>query len=281
MLLPVRGRGVLIGLAAMAAGLVAVGVVMKSRSADDAKPPTLEQLKSGVGKVETLDCDGTPFRAGGHAISGTGFLIGSQVVMTAEHGMYVGLDQPACKLRVRFGSETYPVTSTRAWGESGQKDFYARRGVDLATLTLARPVTDRHFFELGTEGASKGTPITTIGYPLGGPMKVSRGEVYRNITEYGVPATAATIDIEGGNSGGPLFNNRGEVLSVVSRVVISGSLTLDKNSRHGGVDIPRWWGLDALLDLCATYPDGAIPDCDERDGTAARKTSVLLEPPTA
>jgi V8-like Glu-specific endopeptidase len=269
--------GVVLGLAVGAAALVAATVIGLTR-ADDDVPPSLQELKSGIGKVETLNCDGTPFRAGGHAFTGTGFLVGSRVVMTAEHGMYVGHDQPACRMRVRFGSETYAVAATRVWGEPGQRDAYERRGVDLATLTLARRVQDRHIFAFAAEGAPIGTPLATVGHPLGGPLRVSRGRVYKNVIDYGVPSLAATIDIEGGNSGGPMFNSQGEVLSVVSRVVISGSLTADKSSRYGGVDIPRWWGLNAFLDLCRTHPDGDIPDCDGTSGSATTKTSVLLKP---
>ena len=245
---------------------------------DEVEPASLEVLETGIGKVETLNCDGTPFRVGGRAFSGTGFLVGSRLVMSAEHGMYVGPDRPACKMRVRFGSETYAVTSTRVWGEPGQDDAYERRGVDLATLTLARPVEDRHIFGFAREGAPTGTPITTIGHALGGPLRVSRGRVYRNVVDYEVPSIAATIDIDGGNSGGPLFNDHGEVLSVVSRIVISGSLTADGSNRNGGVDIPRWWGANAMLDLCRTHPGGDIPNCDEPDSSATAKTSVLLKP---
>lgn len=255
---------------------MAASLVLQGWGAE-AKPPTLEELKSGVGRVEILNCDGTPFRLGGHDVTGTGFLIGARVVLTAEHGMYVGVDEPACKLRVRFGAETYPVTSVRVWGDRGQVDAYARRGVDLATLRLARAV-DGHVFRFASEGARMSTPVATLGYPLGGPLSVSRGEVWRNVVEYGVPSVAAKIQIEGGSSGGPIFDERGDVLSVVSRIVISGSLTADKSSRPGGVDIPRWWGPDLLPDLCRAYPDSGVPDCGDGSDAPAAKASVLLHP---
>lgn len=242
----------------------------------------MEELKTGVGKVETLNCDGSPVTVSdpvtgkARPVSGTGFLISPRVLMTAEHGMYVGIDEPVCKMRVRFGSETYPVTSVRVWGDRGQRDSYARSGVDLATLTLDRPVDDRHQFTFAANGAPTGTKVVTLGYPLGGPLKISRGTVTKNVVDYGVPSVAAKIDVQGGNSGGPIFNERGEVISTVSRVVISGSLTLDKSNRHGGVDIPRWWGESAWTDLCLAYPDGAIPDCDKNADGQPTKTSWVL-----
>ena len=256
-----------------------VGVVVVTRSEEEASTATPEELRSGVGRVETLNCDGTPFVVGGHAASGSGFLIGSQVVMSAEHGMWVGLDEPACKMRVRFGDETYPVMSVRVWGEQNQNDFYARRGVDIATLTLGRPV-DAHVFKLASEGAPVGTPIATLGYPMGGPLKITRGAVTKNVIDYEVPSIAAKINIEGGNSGGPILNNDGEVLGVVSRIVISGSLTEDKSNRWGGVDIPRWWRANAVADLCLTYPGGGIPECDDQSDTETTKRSVVLSPRT-
>lgn len=261
------------------AGIAAVGLVVVTRSEEEGSTATPEELRSGVGLVETLNCDGTPFVVGGHAASGSGFLIGSRVVMSAEHGMWVGLDEPACKMRVRFGDETYPVTDVRVWGEQNQRDFYARRGVDLATLTLSRPV-DAHVFKFASEGAPVGTPIATLGYPMGGPLKLARGTITKNVIDHEVPSIAAKIDIEGGNSGGPILNDDGAVLSLVSRIVISGSLTEDKSNRWGGVDIPRWWGANVLSDLCRTYPDGGVPDCADQSETETTKRSVLLSPAT-
>jgi V8-like Glu-specific endopeptidase len=241
----------------------------------DAEPPSLEELKSGVGRVENLNCDGTPFTVNGRAVSGSGFLVGPQVVMTAEHGMWVGLDEPACGMRMRFGDETYPVSGVRVWSDRAGTGMLERRGIDLATLALEEPV-DGHVFRIARDGAPVGTRIATIGYPLGGPLKLSRGRISKNVIDYKVPSIAARIDIEGGNSGGPIFDDQGEVLSVVSRIVISGSLTADKNSRWGGVDLPRWWGKNAEPDLCATYPDGGVPGCE---GGSARTAKVPIPLP--
>jgi hypothetical protein len=274
------GWYVLLVVALVVAGAVAVVVVQRADEDGAATAvPTLEEVKTGVGRVEVLKCDGSPVTFGGHEATGTGFLIGSQVVMSAEHGMWVAQDEPACKMRVRFGVETYPVTNVRVWGEPAHEDMYERRGVDLATLTLARPVEDRHVFQLASAGAPKGAAVTTAGYPLGGPLKVSRGSVYRNLpNDYGVPAVATDLDIQGGNSGGPIFTDRGEVVSVVSRIVVSGSLTADKSSKSGGIDLPRWWGPDVLADLCRVYGADEIAQCEEEKGAPTAKRSVVLLP---
>ena len=272
-----RRRAILVGLAIVAAAIVAIAKA-QTRSSSESKgaTPTIEELKSGVGRVETLKCDGSPFRVGGHAVAGSGFLIGSRVVMTAEHGMYVGLDEPACKMRVHFGSETYQVTSVRVWSETKKSDSYERLGIDLATLALDR-AADGHIFQFAPDGAPRDTNVATLGYPMGGPLKITRGTVTKNLIDRKTPSIAAKIDIMGGNSGGPIINDRGEVVSVVSRIVISGSLTSDGSNRHGGVDIRRWWGDNALSDLCLTYPDGGLPNCVGSSSGTTTKVPIALK----
>ena len=272
-------RFIVLPVLVIAAVAVAAVVIAQGRDGGTASP-TLEEAKTGVGRVETLNCDGTPFNVGGHDFTGSGFLIGSRLVMSVEHGMWVAQGRPACKMRVRFGDESYPVTNVRVWGEPGHKDMYERRGVDLATLTLARPVEDRHVFRLASEGAPKGASVSTAGYPLGGPLKVSSAPSTATSRTTAFPPSPR-IDIEGGSSGSPIFTDQGEVVSVVSRIVISGSLTRDKSNRNGGIDLPRWWGPDVLADLCRVYGDSGIPNCEDHGGHGTietKKRSVVLLP---
>lgn len=273
-----RRPAILVGLAIVAAAFVAIAIA-QTRSGSESRGgaiPTIEELKSGVGRAETLKCDGSPFRVGGHAVAGSGFLVGSRVVMTAEHGMYVGLDEPACKMRVRLGGETYQVTSVRVWSDTKKSDSYGRLGIDLATLTLDRDA-DGHIFELAPGEAPPGARVATLGYPMGGPLKIARGTVTHNVIDRKTPSIATTLDILGGNSGGPIFNDRGQVVSVVSRIVVSGSLTKDGNNRSGGVDLRRWWGDNALRDLCLIYPNHGLPDCDDSSSGTTTKIPIPLQ----
>jgi V8-like Glu-specific endopeptidase len=234
-----------------------------------------DQWRTGVGRVEILHCDGSPFTVSGHAVAGSGFLVGSRVVVTAEHGIWIGLGRPACKLRVRFGSTTYAVTSMRAWSNHGEPD---RRGIDLATLTLARPVSG-HLFAVSTKGVPRDSPIATLGYPLGGPLRITKGTLTKKLLDYGVPTLATTLAVEGGNSGGPILDESGAVLGVVSRVVISGSVTRDGNNRYGGIDLQRWWDGSAADDLCLTYPHGGIPDCSDTARRTRARVSIAVKRP--
>jgi hypothetical protein len=224
-----------------------------------------DDAASGVGLVQDLDCRGRPLRIAGHAVSGSGFLVGSRVVMTAEHGIWVGLNRRACGLRVRLSGSWYDVSDVKVWSEHGESD---RRGTDLATLTLSRPARG-HVFEFAGVSERVGSSVSALGYPLGGPLKITRGPLARKTIQYGKPTLAAKIAIEGGNSGGPIINRGGRVLSVVSRIVVYSNLSPDRRNWYGGVDLPRWWP-SAHVDLCRTYPRGGIPDCGAPSTTATR-----------
>lgn len=58
---------------------------------------------------------------------------------------------------------------------------------------------------------------------LGGSLRESKGVVTKKLMEYGKPTLAVrfTPEIQGGESGGPILNDRGEVVSVLSRAVVT------------------------------------------------------------
>ena len=211
-------------------------------------------------------------RFSGHKLTGTGFLVGSRVVMTAEHGVWVRPDQRVCRMRVRLSGRWYEAEDMTAWSERGESD---RRGIDLATLRLFRAAPG-HIFKIAPRSEPVGSAVAALGHPLGGPLSISRGVLTKKVVDYGKPQLAAKMKVEGGNSGGPIVNRRGEVLGVVQRIVVWANLSSDGHSRHGGIDLPRWWGASARSDLCRTYPDGGIPGCDPSSVGAATKVSIPL-----
>jgi S1-C subfamily serine protease len=255
---------------ALVVGLVvvgAVGVVVWAR--DDgggSGGPSARTLASGVGLVQLLDCKGKPLRAQGHTVSGSGFLVGEQVVMTAEHGLLPLEAKYACGVRVRFGDEWYQANGFKVW-RKGDGDW---RGVDLAAMTLSRPATG-HIFAFAHGDQLVGSQVTAIGYPLGGPLRFTSGPVTRRLMDYGIPTLAARLEIEGGNSGGPIVDENGDVVSVVSRIVIWANLSPDGKHHHGGIDLWRWWGESIRTDLCGAYPDGGVPGCAGDDASLQPK----------
>lgn len=214
--------------------------------------------------MEALDCDGNPLVVSSgltkHEVRGTGFLVGTRVLMGVEH-MIPQTPGVICGYRARLGGRWYDVDEVAVWGERGEKD---RRGIDLATATLTADAPG-HVFRFASESASAGTRVTLLGHPLGGPLRESEGVVTKKLRDYGKPTLAALFnpEVEGGDSGAPVLNDRGEVVSVLSRIVTWANLTADGKHRYGGIDLPAWWGDDVSSDLCVAYPKGGIPDCDQ------------------
>jgi S1-C subfamily serine protease len=60
-------------------------------------------------------------------------------------------------------------------------------------------------------------PVTAVGYPLGGPLTLSRGVAKGKTydSELGVDVLRVTAHIQHGNSGGPLLDSQGRVVGVV------------------------------------------------------------------
>jgi hypothetical protein len=165
-----------------------------------------------------------------------------------------------CGYRARLGGQWYQVEQVAVWSEHGEDD---RRGIDLATATLSADAPG-HIFGFASESASIGTRVTVLGHPLGGPLRASEGTVTKERRDYGKPTLAARFspDLQGGDSGAPVLNGRGEVVSVLSRAITTANLTADGRHHYGGIDLPAWWGADITNDLCSAYPDGGIPGCD-------------------
>lgn len=263
-----RARGPVIGVAAAVGAAALAFVLVPPLVRDQAEPPpSLWKVVSGVGLLRTVDCRGepVPVRTGGPQgeetgfAGATGFLVGTRVVMGVEHSLPVRGD--GCGLRFRVDGRWYDVVEAKAWGEPGDPD---RRGFDLATLTLAEDATG-HIFEFASEPVRVGETVTVLGYPKGGPLRISTGLVTRKVARYGDRvelAVKVVPDVEGGNSGGPFLNDRGEVVTITSGPIVWANLSSDGRHRHGGIDMPLWWGEQLQADLCRAHPDGGIPGCD-------------------
>jgi hypothetical protein len=250
-----------------------------ARSADYRGVPLEKatEVATGVGVVQPLDCKGRPIRYAGLTANGSGFLIGSRVVMTVEHGIsnFLRTTRGVCRLRVWLGGEWYPVTRTTVWSERGKKTD--RRGVDVGTFELARPAPG-HIFRIADQPARVGDAVATLGYPFGVPISVAQGIVRRTFKDYGIPTLAALIVTEAGNSGGPIINRDGDVVGILQRIFPVANPNRDGPNQNGGIDLVRWWGKAAMADLCRAYPDAGIPDCPGDAGSSFTKVPVDLRP---
>lgn len=235
-------------------------------------------VATGVGVVQPLDCQGRPIRTyGGLTAGASGFLIGSRLLMTVEHGIngLLGATRGPCRLRVSLGGKWYPVTRTTVWSEPGKR--LDRRGIDLGTFELARPAPG-HIFSIADQPPRVGDSVAALGYPFGLPISVSQGIVRKTVKDRGLPTLAALIVTEAGNSGGPVVNRQGEVVSIVSRLFPVANPARDGPNHHGGIDLVRWWGKTAKNDLCRAHPGTGIPDCPAEPASAFVKVPVDLRP---
>ncbi|WP_284974834.1 S1C family serine protease [Arthrobacter sp. efr-133-TYG-104] len=170
----------------------------------------MAEVESGVGQLSVTTCDGS--------LSGTGFLVGPDLVVTAAHVV-----RGASAISISFGATSVNAT---VLGEDDAED-----------LALAR--TDQavpgHRFTFRTADPAIGTDIAALGFPLGKPFTLTRGavsalnaqqqvgnQVLRNLIQ-----TDAAINH--GNSGGPLITQDGEVSGVIV------SIEFDQELRAEGI----------------------------------------------
>lgn len=143
---------------------------------------------------------------------GSGVLIANNMIVTASHVV-----ANADAIMVQFyDGETVPATTTRI-----------SRMADVAVITLKKPPADPHIAVIGdSDKARIGDDIFVIGAPMGLPYSLSTGVISgkhseRNLSNDGKSLEFFQTDasINTGNSGGPMFNNKGEVIGIVSSIL--------------------------------------------------------------
>lgn len=239
---------------------------------------TVAKVQSGVAVVQGLHCNGKPMRFQGLTSTGSGFLVGRRLVMTAEHVVtdFISDHRLVCRHRVWLGGRWYPVTRETIWTQHGREND--RRGIDVATFELARPAPG-HVFRLAPRGPHVGGTVAALGYPFGLPFSVAQGNVRRVFRDYGIPTIAALIVIEGGNSGGPMINSKGEAVGILSRLLPVANPNTQGPNQNGGIDLARWWGKAAKHDLCIAHPTAGVPGCNEATASAALVKVPIDLPP--
>lgn len=213
-------------------------------------PAEFAAIADGVGRVLVSNCGG-----GGRG-QGTGFLIGSQLLMTARH-VVAGCSS----VRVVLGGKAYGVASIAYWHTAGARD---EKAADVATLKLSR--RSRGFiFSFAKRTPKLRTKIAVIGYPLGGPLSLNQGPLVATPRVQGVPLLAVRIATAKGSSGAPFVDPAGNVVGILQAGVVSGpgrkGLVSPSEGLVWGVNLVRWWGPSIVEDLCRAYPRGGIPDC--------------------
>lgn len=119
-------------------------------SASALDPQSFEEISSGVVKIKATSC-----KSGGWSV-GSGFLVGTSVVVTAHH---VVAGCRAAQVLVQ-NREWIPVAASTTWIDAKTK-------LDVSTLKLSRPVKETWLFAFRPGQAPIGTFIAVLGYPLG------------------------------------------------------------------------------------------------------------------
>src|SRR5262249_22927976 len=143
--------------------------------------------RSGVVEIDVDTCDGSG--------SGTGFLIGPQLVATVHH-VVDGASSITIKRNGAY------LTSATVIGSDPDRD--------LAVLRTAQPING-YKFTLASRAPLIGEQVAALGFPLGLPLTFTRGsisgldrtEVIEGTTLRSLIQTDTAINP--GNSGGPLM----------------------------------------------------------------------------
>lgn len=164
--------------------------------------PSLEVLydnvESGVFQVFATTCGGSGI--------GTGFLVAPDKMVTAAH-VVAG----AVGVAVDGGDEAIPGVVLAVDPE-----------LDVALIDLERPV-EGHVFELAAEMPSPGREVAAIGFPLDQRKTLTSGTISGVEREMQSEAghrvlhlLQTDVALNPGNSGGPLIDDHGEVIGIVS-----------------------------------------------------------------
>ena len=233
---------------AVVLSVAAVGLIPSSvRAARDVSPDTFSQVSSGVALIHTSRCNGRPIG------QGTGFLVGASVVMTARH-VLLG----ACRVRVRVAGGNFVGTRWVEWSGGGTSSSAA----DLETIKLDRPANDGFVFRVRSSPVRVGLNLGMVGYPLGNRLSLNQGKIIERGKVNGAPLLAVRMLGAEGASGSPFIDDQGRVVGILQLGLGSEDVLGQRTAGVlVGLDLVRWWGPRARLDLCRAYPNGGIAGC--------------------
>ena len=165
---------------------------------------TLEQIKSheGLALIYALD------EKGNRLTRGSGFMLNSKgLLITARHVIVEGGKHRDLEIIVR--GRTYFVPAGATVFEDADKD--------IAGLFLYDKDPFPHFFP--GEVPKKGDTVYALGNPAGQFRVFRDGKVQLTYTKNGTNIMTDVV-VEGGFSGGPLLNQKGEVVGIITGAIL-------------------------------------------------------------
>jgi hypothetical protein len=234
-------------------------------------PGTFAELSSGVVLIRGFTCRGVA------AISGTGFLVGRSVAMTARHVVDPGGAEAKYACRVKARVDGRWVAAKVVWWHNAVDS--TGRQTDLATLKLARAAKGGdHLFTFRNSSPRIGTKLSAIGYPLGAGLSITQGKLVHKAHYRKVPMLFMNLLGGSGASGSPIVDDNGNVVGVLQDTVGGGTDAYGETTSGltAGIDIASWWGSGRKAEarLCQVYPRGGIPGCGAAGGGTGTTTSL-------
>jgi serine protease Do len=131
---------------------------------------------------------------------------------------------------------------------------------DVALITLKKPPTNPHIAIIGNSDEVRiGDEVFVVGAPMGLPYSLSRGVISGRHAENNLSNDGKSLEffqtdaaINTGNSGGPMYNYKGEVIGIVSSILsrsggfegigfaatsnVARELLTDRGSRYFGIE---------------------------------------------
>jgi len=143
---------------------------------------------------------------------GSGVLINDNIVLTASHVV-----ANADAIMVQFyDGEAVKATTRRI-----------SRMADVAVITLSKAPANPQIAVIGNSDEVRiGEEIFVVGAPMGLPYSLSRGVISGKHAEHQLSNDGRSLEffqtdasINTGNSGGPMYNYKGEVIGIVSSIL--------------------------------------------------------------
>jgi S1-C subfamily serine protease len=186
--------------------------------ADAGAPATKEKTPAELFKrlspsVVTIAFDGPLGMSGG----GTGFLIDDQGTIATNHHVISSAKQ----LQIKFMNGAV-YKKAELLDENADRDLALLR-VKIDEPEEGTPKPDVEPLVLGdSEAVVVGERAIAIGNPLGLDHTLTDGLVSARRIYEGKPWIQMSVPVSPGNSGGPLFNMKGEVIGVITAQILGG-----------------------------------------------------------
>ena len=186
-------------------GVARVNVTTNISEEELAKAQTAELLRQFFGnRVRIPDQPSAPAIQNAY---GTGFFVTSDGYMLTNHHVVDGADKITVTLNDRTELDAVLVGSD----ERSDVAVLKVQGTQFPALTMG----DSNLLRVGE-------PVLAIGSPFGFDYSASAGIVSAKSRSFSretsVPFIQTDVALNPGNSGGPLFNQRGEVIGINSRI---------------------------------------------------------------